>query len=49
MLELTMKDMMGRGYRLLSEGVGAVRIMGKRPTRVTDDLSPAGEYGWQRR
>jgi len=48
MLEMTMKDWMGQGYRLVSEGAGAVRIMGKRPTLVTDDLSPQGEYGWQR-
>jgi hypothetical protein len=33
MLETTMKDWMGQGYRLVAEGVGAVRIMGRRPTR----------------
>ena len=45
---MTMKDWMGNGYRIMTEGVEAVRIMGRRPTRVSDDLSPGGEFGWQR-
>lgn len=47
MIEMTMKGWLSNGYRLVEQG-GGVRIMGRRPRMVRDDLSPRTEYGWQR-
>lgn len=47
MYEFTLPEWMARGFQLVEQGQTSVRIMGRRPTRVQDEMSPAGEYGWQ--